>query len=153
MNSEASVRRRWWAALGCGLAMSLAGCADFSRGPTAASEPDGAATSDAGGASDGAAPEGGGGTSFARDVEPLLVPTCQACHAPGGQAADTRLLLTGKPAADYTVVVSFVDTSSPSGSRLLSKMSGNGHQGGAVYPATSPEYLTVLRWIEQGALP
>ena len=47
----------------------------------------------------------------------------------------------------------FVDTSAPAGSRLLSKLSGNGHQGGAVYAAGSPEYQTILHWIEQGALP
>ena len=32
-------------------------------------------------------------------------------------------------------------------------MSGNGHQGGTVYAAGSPEYQTILHWIEQGALP
>src|SRR4051794_26998505 len=134
MNSEATRVRGWLAVLAGGLALSLAACADFSRGPSSAAGHD--AGVDAG-AGDAAAAEGGGGTSFAEDIEPLLVPTCQTCHAAGGQAADTRLLFTGKPATDYTAVVSFVDTSSPSGSRLLSKMSGNGHQGGAVYAAGS----------------
>jgi len=139
---------------GCALvSFAMAGCADFSRGPSSASGGDGASPSDAGISGDGPPVEGGGGTSFARDVEPLLVPTCQACHAAGGEASDTRLLFTGKPDADYAVVTPFVDPSSPAASRLLSKMSGNGHQGGAVYAAGSPEYLTVLRWIQQGALP
>ena len=151
MNSEATRIPGWLAALAGGMALWLAGCADFSRGPSSAAGHDAGAGLDAG-AGDAVATDGGG-TSFANDIEPLLVPTCQDCHAAGGQAADTRLLFTGKPATDYTAVVSFVDTSSPSGSRLLSKMSGNGHQGGAVYAAGSPEYLTVLRWIEQGALP
>lgn len=145
MNSERTVPRSL--ALVLGGALALAGCADFSRGAATAPATDGGTPSDAGDA------EGGGGTSFARDVEPLLVPTCEACHAAGQEAGDTRLLLTGNAAADYPTVTAFVDTSSPAGSRLLSKMSGNGHQGGPVYVAGSPEYLTVLRWIEQGAAP
>ena len=40
--------------------------------------------------------------------------------------------------------IMFVDTSAPAGSRLLSKRSGNGHEGGAVYAAGSPEYDTIL---------
>lgn len=137
-------------ALALGLAFAFVGCADFSRG--AASEPatDAGPTGDAGDAATG---DGGGSASFAKDVEPLLVPTCQACHVPGGEAGDTTLLLTGTAATDFATVTAFVDTSSPKSSRLLSKMSGNGHQGGAVYAAGSPEYLTVLRWIEQGAAP
>jgi hypothetical protein len=136
------------AALGC--VLTLAACADFSRGPVSEAAPDAGAPADGG---DAVAADGTAGTSFATDIEPLLVPTCQACHAPGAEAGDTRLLLTGNAAIDYPTVMAFVDPSSPSSSRLLSKMSGNGHQGGAVYPAGSPEYLTVRRWIDQGAPP
>jgi hypothetical protein len=82
-----------------------------------------------------------------------MVPSCSRCHADGQEAGDTQLVLAGAPEADYAEVLRFVDTSSPAGSRLLSKMSGSGHQGGAVYAAGSPEYLTVLHWIEQGAQP
>jgi hypothetical protein len=161
MNSEPTSDRRVtirgalaWLLAGCALAsLTMAGCADFSRGPSSASGGDDASSPDAGTTGDGPPVEAGGGTSFAKDVEPLLIPTCQTCHAAGGEASDTRLLLTGKPDADYAVVTPFVDPSSAAASRLLSKMSGNGHQGGAVYTAGSPEYLTVLRWIQQGALP
>src|SRR5881394_3176650 len=51
----------------------------------------------------------------------------------------------------YPPVLMFVDTSAPAGSRLLAKMTGNGHQGGTVYASGSPEYETVLHWIQQGA--
>ncbi len=34
---------------------------------------------------------------------------------------------------------------------MLSKMSGNGHGGGTIYAAGSPEYETILHWIQQGA--
>jgi hypothetical protein len=135
--------------LGLGL-LALAGCADFSRGaPTPV--PDAGPTE--GGQEDGGAGEGGATLSFAADVYGLLVPTCQRCHSSGAEAGDTQLLFTGTAAADHATVVMFVDTSAPSSSRLLAKMSGNGHQGGTVYAAGSPEYLTVLHWIQQGAPP
>jgi hypothetical protein len=130
--------------------LGLAGCADFSRGAPSVPVTDAGGATDTGDAAGG---DGGASLSFAADVHGLLVPTCQRCHAAGQQAGDTRLLFTGTAAADYPTVSMFVDTSSPAGSRLLSKMSGNGHQGGTVYAAGSPEYLTVLHWIEQGAQP
>jgi len=117
---------------------SLTACADTPGAVHARDQIDG-------GGNDGVA------TSFATDVEPLLVPACQMCHAPGQMAGDTQLLFTGTADTDYTTVLMFVDTSAPAGSRLLSKMAGNGHQGGTVYAAGSPEYQTVLHWIEQGA--
>ena len=148
MSSDATIR---WGGLAAGVfagALALASCADFSRGdpspaPDAGARPDGGDAA----ASDGAA------VSFATGVYPLLVPTCQSCHATGQQAGDTQLLFTGSAPDDYPTVVTFVDTSAPAGSRLLSKLSGNGHQGGTVYAAGSPEYQTILHWIEQGALP
>ena len=148
MSSDATFR---WGGLAAGAlagALALASCADFSRGepspaPDAGARPDGGDAA----ASDGAA------LSFASDVYPLLVPACQSCHATGEEAGDTNLLFTGTAPDDYPTVVTFVDTSAPAGSRLLSKLSGNGHQGGAVYAAGSPEYQKILNWIEQGALP
>jgi hypothetical protein len=148
MNSEARFLPALIAgALAGGLA--LGACADFSRG-----EP--SPKVDAGGPADGGAETGGDGgvaLSFATDVYPLLVPTCQTCHAPGQMAGDTQLLFAGNPSIDYPTVLMFVDTSAPAGSRLLVKMTGNGHQGGTVYASGSPEYETVLHWIQQGALP
>src|SRR4051812_6833869 len=149
MNSDSTFTAGRLAAIVLAGALALASCADFSRG-----EPSPAAT-DAGGHPDGgdAATSDGAALSFATQVHPLLVPTCQACHAPGEQAGDTQLLFTGDAPADYATVIPFVDPSAPAGSRLLSKLSGNGHQGGTVYAAGSPEYQTILHWIEQGALP
>jgi len=125
--------------------VTLGGCADFSRGATVPGLADGG-----GGAGGSAGDDAAAATSFT-GVYPLLVPNCQKCHSAGQSAGDTKLLFTGAPAADYAAVVTFVDTSSPSASRLLAKMRGSGHQGGTVYAIGSPEYLTVLRWIEQGA--
>jgi len=131
--------------------LSLA-CADFARGPASMSADAGAASDGLGG--DG---EGGGGDgaalSFAASVHPILLAACKSCHATGQQAGDTLLLLTGDAPGDYLAVSRFFDTAAPAGARLLSKMSGNGHGGGSIYAAGSPEYQTVLRWIQQGARP
>jgi len=143
-----SSERRWsnWRALVALLAgaVGLATCADLSRG-----DPSPAVGADAGdaGTTD-AAPT----LSFATDVLPVLGP-CATCHVAGGQAGDTALLFTSDPATSYTAVVRLVDTTSPGGSRLLSKASGNGHGGGAIYLPGSPQYQTILTWIQQGAPP
>jgi len=137
-------RLRWLAALCC---LCISACADLSRGEPSAARVD--ATTDSQGTDGGA---GDAAASFAT-VHALLVPTCQRCHTQGGEAGGSQLLFTGDVAADLAAAMRFVDTSAPAGSRLLSKMSGNGHGGGVVYAAASPEYDTVLRWIQQGAPP
>jgi hypothetical protein len=126
-------------------AIALAGCADLERGP-AAVPPDAAATEDA------ATPADGEALSFATHVRPVLE-ACVRCHAAGQEAGDTQLVFAGDAAADLASVVRFVDTSAPAGSRLLAKTRGQGHQGGAIYAADSPEYQTILHWIQQGARP
>ena len=136
MNSDRRrVFRRW--ALAVALAAGAPGCADFSRGPAQTT------TEGTGGTPDGA-------LSFAADVYPLFT-ICMNCHVPGGAASGTALIFSGNAAADYTAVLKFVDTSAPAGSRILSKVSGNGHGGGTIYASGSPEYETLLAWIQQGA--
>jgi len=131
---------RWALALLFGAAL---GCADFSRGGPAI---------DVGGGVDAAAKGDGGALSFATDVYPLLSP-CQNCHVPGGAASSTSLIFTGTAGTDYSTVVGFVNTSAPASSRILAKLSGNGHGGGTIYAAGTPEYETILTWIQQGAPP
>jgi len=121
-------------------AVLAAGCADFSRGAAPDAAPDAGAS------------DGGGGAGFA-PVHALLLSGCQRCHQAGGEAGTTALVLTGDARADRDVVARLVDTSSPEASRLLSKMSGHGHTGGAVFNEGSPEYAAVLRWIQEGARP
>ena len=132
-------------ALVCATTSWLA-CADFSRG-SAPVLPDG------GGGAGGAASDAGAGASFADEVHGLLISGCQRCHSSDGEASDTKFLLTGDAASDYTSAVMFVSTDAPSSSRMLAKMSGNGHQGGKVYGADTPEYATILQWIQEGARP
>jgi hypothetical protein len=133
-----------------GLAVLLAGagaCADFSRGP-ASSSVDAAGQASTDGGAEGPA------LSFASEVHAPLVAGCQRCHASGQEAGDTSFLLTGDTAADYSVVTRFVEPSAPAQSRLLAKMAGtNNHGGGTIYGPTTPEYQTILRWIQEGARP
>jgi len=134
----------------CSVALLLAlvagaACADFSRGPAPAA-PDAAVP-------DGAAGGEGGTVSYAVAVHPIMVAVCKQCHAPGGQAGDTPLLLDGDAADDYAVTIPYVDTTAPGSSRILNLISGHGHGGGTVFAETTPEYATFLRWIEGGALP
>jgi hypothetical protein len=141
MSSDRRVGFRRWA-LVLVIVAGGPGCADFSRGPAQMSTegtPDGGGTGD-----------GHGALSFATDVYPLFA-ICMNCHVPGGAASGTALVLNGNATADYPTVVKLVDTSAPAGSRILSKVSGNGHGGGTIYAAGSPEYETLLAWIQQGA--
>jgi hypothetical protein len=122
----------------------LAGCAEFSRGPALAGVDAGAV--------EGGAVSPDAAVSFA-DVHGILIGTCQRCHTDGGEAGDTTFLLTGDAAADLVATSRFVDVSAPTSSRLLAKMAGSGHGGGTLYAAGTPEYETVLRWIQEGARP
>ena len=122
-----------------------AGCADFSRGPAPA-------------AVDAGVGEGGvvspdAAVSFATGVHGILIGSCQSCHADGAEAGDTTFLLTGDAAVDMSATTRFVEVNAPASSRLLAKMSGRGHGGGTLYAAGTPEYETVLRWIQEGARP
>lgn len=126
---------------------ALASCADFERGAPAPAAP----TTDGG-----VAPADGGDAgalSFARQVLPVLASACASCHAAGKEAEDSALLFTGDAAADFAAVSPLVDTAAPGASRLLSKAAGMGHQGGVIFGRDSAEYETILRWIQQGALP
>ena len=121
----------------------VSGCADFSRGSANPAADAGAETGQGG---DGAA------ASFAA-VHALLRSGCAGCHASGEEAGDTGLVFSGDAAADLAVVRNFVDTDAPTSSRLVAKMAGNGHQGGTVFAPGTPEYTTVVAWIQGGALP
>ena len=155
-----------WALVG---ALSSAACADVRRGeywdeptededtaaePATSAEPpaddDGAATTAATGEPTGGTPMG---PAFASDVLPLLRAGCERCHSADGQANDTSFILGDDEAEAYEMTLDFVDLESPSRSRLLTKATGQGHIGGVIFDDRSPEYATILDWIEQGANP
>ena len=176
MSSEATTMAR---VLSAGLALGLAGCAGFTRGErwedddedtsgasattTATPPADGGDDDDDGDPSGGStpgstsdAPETEGppdAPSFAVDVLPLLLAGCERCHSPDGQANTTGLIYTDDVDASYASTLDFVDTATPSKSRLLSKSAGQGHIGGTIYDRNSAEYAAILDWIAQGANP
>jgi hypothetical protein len=121
--------------------LALGGCADWTRGEAA---------DDAGVPAAGTAD---GGQTFAAAVHAVLMDGCRTCHGPSGEASHTAFVLTGAAPDDYVTTVAFVDVRAPASSRLLIKMSGAGHGGGAVFASGSPEFAVVLRWIREGALP
>jgi hypothetical protein len=133
------------------LAFALAaamGCADLERGEPAVPSSDGGAAGDVS-ASDGSP----AARSFARDVRPLLIDGCGRCHSPGGQAADSALVLGEDAARDREAVLDLINPANPGASRLLSKGAGLGHGGGAIYGPGTPEYQIILEWISQGSAP
>ena len=90
--------------------------------------------------------------SFQRVIHPLLVQTCKSCHAAGGAAAATHLLLSGEAGPDHAAVMSVLDVRAPAASELLVKASGQKvHGGGAAWPAGGGSYDRVLAWIQAGA--
>jgi hypothetical protein len=124
----------------------FAGCADLERGPRPP-------LPDAG--PDLGALEGGaeaGGPSFAM-VFPVIDSGCRRCHVAGGMAGTSSFLLTGMAMTDYSAVRALVDPAAPAGSRLLAKAAGQGHGGGVIYRADSPEYTLLAAWIAAGAAP
>jgi hypothetical protein len=140
------------------LAVAVGACADVHPGQpypedggVAAVAPGGDETTDAtaGSATDAAAIA----PSFAASVEPVLRDGCARCHAPGGQASGTAFVLTGKAADDHATVSRLIDPSAPASSRLLTKARGDGHGGGVIWPANSPQAQLVTQWITQGARP
>ena len=124
-------------------------CADFSRGEPAPRRPTPARTE-----------RGDVGDvrrrgAVVRDRRlPAARPTCQTCHAAGQQAGDTQLLFTGDAADRLRRPCSRSSTPRRRpASRLLVEDERQRHSGGTIYAAGSPEYQTILQWIQQGAPP
>src|SRR6185369_280540 len=90
--------------------------------------------------------------SFRRAIHPLLLQACRSCHAAGGAAAATRMVLTDDAAADHAVVSRLCNVRNAAASPLLAKASGQQpHGGGAPWPADGAAYARVLGWIQRGA--
>jgi mono/diheme cytochrome c family protein len=124
-------------------------CADFSRGDALDTSGGGEGLPDAMPSDS----EGGSSSSYGADIHELLLDGCASCHAAAGAASGTGFLLSGNAPEDYPSTSKFVDVAAPAQSRLVVKMEGRGHTGGAIYTRVSPEYAQVLRWIGEGAAP
>jgi Hydrazine synthase alpha subunit middle domain len=115
-------------------------------------------------------------TTFAAQVEPILMKTCAAnCHQgvgsnqlppPGTSFKDNKLVLTGSldangvPTGDFDVVLTMIsNTCAPPSNLLLSMPSTIPHPPGAtgqttaVLPAGSADYNTIASWIQAGCVP
>lgn len=96
--------------------------------------------------------------TFLRDVAPILDRagcSAGACHGKfGGTGGFALSLLTLSPDDDFEAVTHrrLVNRDEPAASRLLTKPTGeDDHKGGVRFTDKSPEYKTILRWIEAGA--
>jgi hypothetical protein len=84
-------------------------------------------------------------------VHETLLASCKACHASGGAAGATRLVLGGGTRADWAAARALVDRARPGASLLLTKAAGMQHGGGAVLALGSPGQRMIARWIATGA--
>ncbi len=85
--------------------------------------------------------------SFSGNVVPLLS-NCISCHGSG-----TGGWTYSGGAGAYTSVITIIDKGNPTNSSLLVNAIGeSNHGGGTLYTRSSPDYATILLWIEQGAL-
>jgi hypothetical protein len=126
-----------------------AACADLSRGGALGPNGSGGDASDAAAGATG----GSAGMSYGVDIHPLLLDGCGECHSPTGAASSTGFVLTGDVSDDYPPTLELVEVGAPEQSRLVVKMEGRGHTGGAIYTRAAPERAQVLRWIGEGAVP
>jgi hypothetical protein len=121
-----------------GLGWVILSCADFHRGP---------APIDGGGGQD-AASTLVKDLMFEAQVYPVLLMRCADCHAAGGDAKTSRLVLTGNGRLDRAMVVALVTPGDPASSELLIRAGGgDAHPGDVRLPPDSPEYATVSDWI------
>ncbi|WP_141322981.1 hypothetical protein [Myxococcus sp. AB025B] len=93
------------------------------------------------------------GPTFAADARPILVARCLSCHRPEGMAGRSKWVLRGD-GTDYETTLRFVKLDAAAQSPLLKKGTGAVlHGGKKSLAAESPEYATLLKWVESGALP
>lgn len=91
------------------------------------------------------------GPDYTTDVKPILQARCVACHS----TMTTGYTLSAglaDDAADHAATVAQVDLAAPASSQLLRKATNAvAHGGGATLTASSPEYGTIVAWIQAGA--
>ena len=88
-------------------------------------------------------------TFFDDQVLGQALSVCTTCHAPGLQAAATRLhVLANDPLSTARAVSLFVDSANPSTSRILEKpLNLVPHGGGLQLDAASAEAQTLEQWV------
>ena len=91
-------------------------------------------------------PPPGAEVSFSNNIVPILS-SCTSCHrsGAGGWTYD------GGEGA-YNAVVEVINRNDPANSALLTNAIGVDHGGGTIFSSSSDAYMTIVRWIEQGAV-
>lgn len=89
------------------------------------------------------------GPTFARDIHPLLMANCAACHEPEGMAHESAYGLQPNAAAHYARVRPLVNPADPEASLLYQRATGTDHD--EVLGASSAEGRLLLEWIRLGA--
>jgi mono/diheme cytochrome c family protein len=94
--------------------------------------------------------------TYVADVKPILnAKNCLACHT--SAATNTTFHLSAglaTDATDYAAIMSRINSAVPEQSLFLRKVaqsSNTTHTGGTLIAQNSPEYATLLLWIQQGA--
>jgi hypothetical protein len=102
---------------------------------------------------DDAAPKGAAQAScepkalFTRELwDPVIKGKCGSCHAPGGLAGATRLVVA---VADVDASYVRAEALARDGRLLVAKATGQGHGGGAVVEASSAEGLALARFADE----
>jgi hypothetical protein len=136
--------------------LTMAGCADFNRGPAPVDAGE-IAPVDAEGIDGGSLyPDSGSpdistplvaDLMFETTVYPVLLMRCEDCHKAGKEGAYTKFVLTGNGRQDRAMVMALVSPSNPEESLLLQRARGEWHTGGERLSANSTEYETILNWI------
>jgi hypothetical protein len=112
-------------------------------------------------------------SAFNSTVHPILLNRCSSCHqavglpgsggtVPNPGFVGKRFVLTGQAEGDFNVTLSMIsNVANPGSNALLRRPASTGTNpthgvaigGGAVLPATDPDYRTICNWIQSGACP
>lgn len=81
-------------------------------------------------------------------IAAILQARCTSCHA--NNVSPYRLTPQANTQNDFAATVGRTNGGQPAQSLLLQKATGNGHGGGLQLPLNSPDYNTILAWIQGG---
>jgi hypothetical protein len=89
-------------------------------------------------------------TTFATDVLGTALAACESCHAPGLQAASTRLHVNAAdPLATARQIAVLIDSASPGTSRIIEKpLNVLPHGGGVQIHPASTELTLLQQWVD-----
>lgn len=81
-------------------------------------------------------------------IAAILANRCTSCHA--NNVSPYRLTPLANTQNDFAATAGRTNGANPAASLLLTKATGQGHGGGLQLPINSPDYNTILAWIQGG---